>query len=239
MSDLQVRSSLRQPSVECLIAKQRLAYAGRVTRQQPQALLGLLHIRKGATVIPWMSALQEDVQFLRTHVVPESPELHADPQWWHDIMNDETLWKKVVSELFFVSSATDRRRSSHTDERLSHECQKCDKAFVSARALKSHMRAAHGCKAQIRWYLRSPICPCCKVDFQTRMRCLAHLSDSRRPHCREWVTSHSSKMSSAEVAELDTELRIQRRQARQAGKSHPVADKPARRSDGRVIGRTC
>eukprot|EP00973_Karenia_brevis_P017662 2425716-Karenia_brevis.AAC.1 len=39
LTDRQVRDKLQQPSIECIIAKQRLAYVGRLVRQRPRSLL--------------------------------------------------------------------------------------------------------------------------------------------------------------------------------------------------------
>eukprot|EP00973_Karenia_brevis_P023464 3230690-Karenia_brevis.AAC.1 len=67
-----------------------------------------------------------------------------------------------------------------------HTCMHCadEPAFATAKALASHMRAKHGKRNEIRKYVDSAVCPVCKTDFKERLRCIAHLSDSRRARCR-------------------------------------------------------
>jgi hypothetical protein len=84
------------------------------------------------------------------------------------------------------------------------------------------------------------ICPICKTDFKSRIRCLAHLSDRRRTKCSDMILeSGVSKLSQAIVDKLDMADRTFRREAHQSGHTHPIAQKPATRHNGRVVGRVC
>ena len=167
------------------------------------------------------------------------PSFLDDPSKWHDLMCNESQWSRVTSQLHFYESACDKQHGPHDDARfLAYACPQCDKAFSSQKTLQSHARSKHGARVQIRAYIRDAVCPCCGVDFVDRVRCLAHLSDSRRTKCKDWILQHVLPISDCKqlqaLDEKDTQLR---RDARRAGRSHHIAALPATRPDGRVIGR--
>ena len=89
----------------------------------------------------------------------------------------------------------------------------------------------------IRELVSSSVCPCCRTDFVQRIRCLAHLSDSRRPRCRDWVLRNCRRLPPAAVARLDLADRELRRAAQRSGRSHHIARGAARDRSGRVVGR--
>ena len=61
-------------------------------------------------------------------------------------------------------------------------------------------------------------------DYQDRVRCLAHLSDSRRPRCwLEFMATGPTPLSQSDLERLDAADRRLRRQAQQAGRSHHIA----------------
>ena len=100
-------------------------------------------------------------------------------------------------------------------------------------------RIKHKVKAPIAAYVDgSGVCPACKTVFHTRIRCLAHLTDSRRPRCREVILSGSwPQLSQSMLEQLEEVDRNARREAQRNGKTHPTAKGSAKRADGRIIGR--
>ena len=239
LTDVKVRTLAKKPSLDCLIARMRLAYAGRLARLRPRALLGLLHTIKGDRRLPWVEALARDAEKLRELGLtpPGFPHFFEAPCDWHRIMLDEKRWRELVDRLFFLDSACDRVRTEHATSTLTFQCLSCTACFATKRALASHSRAKHHSRAVIRSFVRSSVCPCCKTDFREKIRCLAHLSDIRRAKCHEWIIMNCMPMNSTELASLDLELREQRRAAQRSGKSHHIACGPAKRADGTTIGR--
>ena len=128
------------------------------------------------------------------------------------------------------------RRINHILRSL---CPAPHPAFRSSKALETHKRVVHGCRSNMRYYAPgSGICSSCGTNFNSRLRLLAHLVDSRRPKCRDRILqSHSPKLSEAEVSRLDELDRKLRRDARRAGHTHVLASGPATRADGTVVGR--
>ena len=79
-TDLEVRSHLQQPSIDCLISRAGIRYAGRVARNSPRAVLALLHSLVLA-VSPWRG-----LPFCwRTFVLYFPATSKAQPDWL-------TLW---------------------------------------------------------------------------------------------------------------------------------------------------
>ena len=79
----------------------------------------------------------------------------------------------------------------------------------------------------------------CKAQFQSRLRLIAHLSDTRvgRDKCRLKVLNGSLRpLASSIVEHLDEIDRSARRDARRAGNSHPLAVGQARNVDGKAVG---
>ena len=72
----------------------------------------------------------------------------------------------------------------------------------------------------------------------TRLRLLAHLSDSRRPRCRdELLSGFHLPLSAEETAELDAKDTEAKREAARSGHSHVIAAGAARTRDGKLLGR--
>ena len=81
------------------------------------------------------------------------------------------------------------------------------------------------------------MCPACGTFFSSRVRCLVHIGDHRRPKCAEWLLKHGTLLPPATLDRLDEVDRVQRREAQRQGLSGPRATMPARRKDGTVIGK--
>jgi hypothetical protein len=244
-TDIQVRAITKQPSVDCLLARARLQYAGRLVRNRPRSLLALLHLRRRDKQLPWVQLLISDVALLRLRTGREQqlPDFCNSPSHWVQMMADETAYSKLVSDLFFVDSCCDRTSAPLHEEsvaRAGHQCRQCTRNFTSSRALESHQRAKHGDRLGIKNYLPSAVCPACGIDFRDRLRCIAHVSDRRRPKCREWLLENLTPITDkAVLGRLDTTDREMRRRAQRDGRSHHAASLPALRPNGRAIGRVC
>ena len=77
----------------------------------------------------------------------------------------------------------------------------------------------------------------CGTQFGTRLRLLAHLSDVRRPKCRDRLQDGSfPALSTSRIAELDALDRIARRDAKRSGHTTPIAVGTALTADGKRIG---
>jgi hypothetical protein len=242
-TDLQIRALLKVPSVDCLIARQRLAYLARVTRAKPRGLLGLLHLRAGTKRLPWVMEVAKDCQRLRNNGLLPScfPDFFDDPSAWQHLLNDSTCWKGLVDKLFFIESVTDKHVATADrndgDRVLAYACARCEKAFASQKALEYHSRTKHGDRLDIRRFVRDSVCPACGTDYRDRLRCIAHLSDRRRCACADWVRVNTAPMPDAQVREIDLADTQLRREAWRHGHTAHIAKLPALRADGRVIGR--
>ena len=157
------------------------------------------------------------------------------------MMQEEQRFAKLVSECHFHDSIADRGRvrpESIQSCVQAFSCHQCDARFGTERALKSHCRAKHGDRLGIRNYLSSAVCPACQTDFRDRLRCLAHVSDRRRPRCRDYILANCRPVADQELlAHLDAQDRLLRRLGRRDGRFHHIARDPARTADGRIVGR--
>ncbi len=251
-SDRQVREQCSAPSIDCLLTRARLLYIRRVCRHSSQALYLLLCMRIRGKVIPWIAQLQSDFGILhrsaraRGYVIPDTSEgLTA----WSKLFDDSYKWDELVKGIFFTASCTDKQAAPEIDEStLTFVCVQCpanpdgtNPAWSTSKALEAHCRTKHKVLCQWRYYAdEKGICPICKTDFKSRIRCLAHLSDRRRTKSSDKILeSGVSKLSQAIVDKLDLADRTFRREAHQSGHTHPIAQKPATRHNGRVVGRVC
>ena len=146
----------------------------------------------------------------------------------------------MVSSLHYVESLLDPQAPATGDTAVSRvvafRCTDCHCMFASAKALASHARSKHGVRSPWRQYVRSSVCPCCGTDYTSRLRCLAHVGDRRRPKCYEWIRLHVKPMPCDQLAQLDEFDRLERLAAHSQGHSQPLAVLPARRKSGRVYG---
>ena len=151
--------------------------------------------------------------------------------------------------IFVIASVADTRSNSNSPSSSNvktYICNTCTAnvdgtrpAFATSRALESHQRSKHKVLCEFRNYvLADGKCPVCKTVFVSRIRCLAHLSDRRRTKCSsQLVKGDFCKLPDATVLQLDLQDREARRNAQRAGHSHPIAQTPATRPNGRVVGR--
>ena len=136
--------------------------------------------------------------------------------------------------------------SSSMGNTHTYVCMKCDPlpdgsrpSWSTTKALESHQRSKHKVLSDMRFYVEADgVCPVRNTKFNSRIRCLAHLSDRRRTKCSDVIArGQVRRLADALVHTLDLHHRQQRRNAQQQGHTHPIAQKPATRRDGRVVGR--
>ena len=166
------------------------------------------------------------------------PTMAADSQQWQEIMLNDIAWKALVNRMHFMESSCDRLAPSLPEGRaLLFSCDACQSSFPSSEAMCSHRRAKHGHRLIVKDFLDSATCPCCKTDFRQRLRLIAHVSDSRRPACRDWILQNCTPLSESVISKLDKHDTVLRREAQRSGRSHHIATLPAKRTDGKIVGR--
>jgi len=249
LSDLEVRRLSSQPSIDCLLVRGRLRYLKRMCRHSNQALYIITCMRRKGVPIPWVAQIRSDLATLRRHVQGQAAALPDDTaplEAWASLFNDRRAWESAVESIFFVESVSDKFGAQASQEARLHVCTMCPQrpdgtrpGWASERALQSHMRSKHKCLSDYRHYVNEDgRCPICKTIYNTRIRCLAHITDRRRPRCAQAIdVGGATKLAESTVLRLDEADRAQRREAQRQGSTHPVAQGPAIRSDGRIVGR--
>ena len=137
-----------------------------------------------------------------------------------------------------LASSRTSSSASPAGRTLGHACSVCHARFPTERALASHCRAKHGHQLGIKQYIDgSGVCPSCGTQFRTRLRCIAHLSDRRRPRCANWVLANCRPLASDVLSRLDEKDREALREAWSQGHTHALARGPAPTREGKRIGR--
>ena len=237
-SDLEVRSKHSVPSIDCVLMRRRLLYLRRILAHKPRTLEALLHLQPRGSRLRWVQLVSSDLAWVRTRILTHLPAADLAISEWVDAIS-HVSWRQVVQAVFFVDSINDAtcHASACTAEFSCDVCQGKPR-FATARALKSHMRAKHGHRNRIRLFIFSGTCPVCATEFVDRLRCIAHLSDLRRPKCRDTLLSGSfPTVPLVRLAELDLHDRALRHSAWKCGRSHHIAVGPATSSSGRTVGR--
>ena len=244
LRDVEVRRALGVASIDAMLLTARLRYLGRLVRQRPATLLGLLHFRSGARRLPWVDLVRRDADAIAAmHLLPPGfPAFDDDPAAWTELLRGEATWARILDKVFFVESACDAQ-TPVADEgaqarALNFPCACCNCAFASQKARDSHARAKHGVRSPFQARIRSAICPCCGVDFRQRVRCLNHLGDRRRPRCAQYVLLHCPLLSQADAERLNEVDRRARSDAYRAGHSRVSATSPALNARGIAIGQS-
>jgi len=250
VSDSMLLVTLGKPSMDCLLVRARLSYLRRVCRHPSQALFLLLTGRVNGKPLPWVAQLISDLTILR-----KSAELHktklpgenAPLLEWLSLFDTSSAWGDAVAGIYFTHSCNDKVSSSGPSTQAhQYVCDICTASenglrpsFATSRALESHKRSKHKQLSEFRFYVDADgKCPVCHTTFNSRIRCLAHLSDRRRTKCAGQIRAGIfCKIPEATVLQLDLADREARREAQRSGHSHPLAQKPATRHDGRVTGR--
>ncbi|CAK0879178.1 unnamed protein product, partial [Prorocentrum cordatum] len=107
-SDLSFRSVHRIPSIDCVLARARLTYLGRLVRARPPSLSAVLRQRPERNGMPqlsaWLQLVIQDQRRLHQSVALCSnlPDPAEDPEAWCKLICDEPLkWKQFVALLHF------------------------------------------------------------------------------------------------------------------------------------------
>ena len=246
ISDFEVRTRLQQPSIDCILIRKRLRYVARIVEAKPQSLVAFLRVARADRALPWVEQMYADFAALHRsgyEVAASLPPLGAPELWPAWIAQHSNEWIRLVDGMTFPQSVLDKVVAEGTP---SHALPcplcvgPCVRAFETPKALAQHLRIAHAVRSPMRVFATADgICPACGVKLCTRLRLLAHLSDSRRPRCREWILQHGTPIAPEEVHALDEHDRLERRAAQRAGHTHAIATQPAMRANGQRTGRIC
>ena len=148
-----------------------------------------------------------------------------------------------VNQIFDVHSVLDEQAPEEVPAAAlaTFVCNLCSpaKAFATEKACDSHCRSKHGMVSCIPKYINgSGICPACGTKFQSRIRVIAHLSDKRRPACRDRVLNGEFPLLPEQLfVQLQEADRHTRKMALHDGHTHPIAQASAVKADGRRVGR--
>ena len=155
-------------------------------------------------------------------------------------------WKTGVNSVFFYSSVCDRDYGRTDTEVVlvspPISCPQCCESFPTSKAMLAHSRRVHGSRIPQRFYATgSGDCPVCNSCFLTRLRLLAHLSDSRLARQQCWTDILANpleyeKLDESTVLHLDAKDREAKRLARHQGHSHVRAVGQARSGEGKHVG---
>ena len=117
----------------------------------------------------------------------------------------------------------------------------CSASFPTAQPLAQHMRIKHEKRSSIQNYVDdSGVCPCCCTNFVTRIRVIAHLSDTRVSRCRCRIAILNGEIvpeiHPSIVVKLNSRDRELKKLAYKEGHTHVLAAKSARCASGKRIG---
>ena len=248
MSDCDVRCFFAVVSIDCLLMRARLRYLRRLLVFAPPPLRAALHLKVKGEHLPWVSLVLSDLVHLRSvcnlPIPPPTESLFASRAWSDLIVNQPHEWHRMVSEITFYHSVADKGKALpqrigdiHCDTSLSFVCTLCSNKFPTNMQLGGHLRMVHGIRSNLRLFVPDSSCPVCLTFFSSRLSCLRHLSDSRRPKCRDLLLNGSfPQISAEECLRLDNIDRILKTQAKRQGHSHVLSTRPAVTSSGRLRG---
>ena len=247
MNDDQVRAALNVSSVSTVLRMRRLKYLAPLLSSDAHMLHSLLACRgtcHDAPVMPWCRLVCDDLKVMAAQLHHRLGNL-GDPlenasEWSRLMVDFPHEWKSLVECLHDPPSC-----SSSGDPRpacdLRFVCSLCESngrraAFATSKALQSHARVKHGSRSFVKQFIGSDYrCPVCHNQFSTRLRAIAHLSETRKRGnrtrlCND-VIMHGcvAPLDPATIAELDSIDRKLRRDARLKGKSQPLASYKTKR----------
>ena len=245
-SDLEVRRQLRQPSIDCLLLRRRMHYLKRLVTCEHKSLIAVLALVHKGRRLPWVDLICKDMGLMYERMPSFREVLPApkdDPFLWADFIKNEPLkWLQMVNAVSFFESQLDHQEAPQRDEisSLVHKCTQCDHGpcFATNKALLQHQRKKHGYKDPVCKYIDgSGVCPSCRTHFHTRLRCLAHVCDTRRVKCRDTILSGGfPTIPPSMLRDLDEQDQLARTSARKRGHTHPQAVMSARTCAGKRIG---
>ena len=258
-TDLHVREQLMQPSMDCLVSRARLLYASRVNKSRTPILRAILAQHTHTRPMPWVVMLLRDFKYMFNSPaccdvlsqIEGSPSTIPDPAcsccvpckckatWLY--FTTHRIWPQAVQMLFWMSSRHDLsvgpNPSPSPSDGVQHVCTICQAkesshkhVFDTAKALSSNCRVKHAVRNDMRRYVgTSKCCSVCETTFGSRLSLIQHLSDSRRPKCRDVLLATASPISDELCTQLDELDKVARRTAQQKGYSHASVSVPAQR----------
>ena len=209
--------------------------------------------------LPWLELVHEDLADIFKFHKGKLDEL-GDPSDRHDdvclercvmfIKQFPAEWQAYVSTFhtrsmrmdIALEPKSDQQQRCRNDMQGLHICDVCEAegkhaAFANARALYCHMRQKHRLRNPLKRYVDGSLrCPVCAVQFESRIRVIAHVSEKRmrgksQVSCRLMLEQGTfPTVPAALLTQLDEQDRLSRRVARRNGKSQPKVHVPAKRS---------
>ena len=246
-ADVVVRELMNAPSVDCIIMKMRLQYLRRLLCSQCAPLTALLSAKDtyGVSASPLAKLIAEDLDFVYNSSALARDSLCApttSPEAWKRfIVESSSAWDGIIDQTFFSESSCDRTANAKTPSAAcSLKCTVpgCMQMFPCTKSLMSHLRAKHKQRTGMRFFASSDgVCQACLTSFSCRTRLICHLTDARRPKCRNWLEQHGVPLSSCIVQALDGRDRALRKEARRLGHTQPLSRGPAKLANGKLQGR--
>ena len=193
-TDHQVRRAVGAPSLECVIAQQRLHYLVQALTSPASTLRALLACTSQAgETLPWVQSVVQDMRNIKRFHASKLQELGDPVDQWENWVNFityyQTEWTSLIKSYVFYHSCCDKagtRAQETSDTSSLLACSACagvgrQVAFTNERALAMHRRRCHCSRSTLKSYIGADaVCPVCKVSFSTRLRCITHLTDQRR-----------------------------------------------------------
>ena len=243
-NDITVRRMAKAPSIDCILQRARLLFMVRIIVDGPSTLIALLQQSHHGRQLKWVELLKQDMRSLRNRVstcweaLPDPQHDGAAFAWFDFFKQQRDKANHMIAQLFFYESVLDVRKSIQ-DTSLTFNCADCDSSFASSKALAQHRRVAHGITSSVKHFIDdSGMCPICGTNFRSRLRVISHLSDVRRPACRDKVLSGEvQRLDAAKLKAFQCADREALTHARKRGHSHVIAEGPAITRTGRVTGR--
>ena len=238
-TDLEIRTYLRVPSIDCLIRRRRLIYLSRMLRSDVVSLQALLQCRdKNDALLPWATIVIQDFSVL-TKALPRIFQEMSDPDISPDtlcrIARDQPReWKNIVGRYVQFYDDIHSSQAENVGTSTGHTCDRCARSFATLKALLAHQRKKHGDTCAVNNYIGDvSICPMCLTDFHSRVRLITHLSDTRvrskarRTSCNAMFLASKPPLVEQDVLERCTARdRCVRAQARKTGHTHEIAAIP-------------
>ena len=166
------------------------------------------------------------------------PPVEVAPQTWMEMMTSPD-WAQWVQQVHFSESVLDPHAgpAGSGSRPRNFPCAHCGKAFASHKALLQHCRIAHKQRVQVRLFIDdSGVCPACSMNLVERYRVIRHVTDRRRPRCRDHILASLDPLDTSLVQTWEDRDRARLRQARQEGSTHILASGSASTAAGKRIG---
>ena len=216
----------------------RLRFLARLLQACPQVTWALLH----STEAPhsWIHLCLESCHWLLMHYDRSLPLttqssfadwaqfVRLDPNWkgrvkktcklalaFHRAKAEHNIWQRHFDAGLASMGVTMPSPAPPAPIAMQWQCDLCQKAFPTTRALAMHAARSHGYKKKVRYYAVGDTCQACCLCFHTRKRLSIHLEKQQR--CYSAVVACWPPMPTAQVDELDAVDRDTEAKLRQQG----------------------